>query len=59
MKETTPEKYPYTNENSGGNLAFANCCHFLAKIADFGLKYCILKKNAKNNSGLRGLMRTS
>jgi hypothetical protein len=31
MKETTIEKYSYTNKNSRRNLAFANCRHFQAK----------------------------
>jgi hypothetical protein len=30
-------------------FAFPNCRHFLAKVVDFRLKYCILKEKAKNN----------
>jgi hypothetical protein len=39
---------------SQGKNCFPSCPHFPAKIAAFGLKYCILKENAKNNiSGRR------
>jgi hypothetical protein len=34
---------------SQGEIASPNYTHFAAKIADFGLKYCILKKKGKNN----------
>jgi hypothetical protein len=33
-----------------GKIAFSRCPYFPAKIADFGLNYCILKEKAKNKS---------
>jgi len=31
------------------DFSSSNCPHFLAKIADFGLKYCIIGRCSKNN----------
>jgi len=43
------QKYSFGNGWSRVKLAPPNCPHFQAKIADFGLKYCILNENAKNS----------
>ena len=44
------QKYSFGNGWSRVKLAPPNCPHFQAKIADFGLKCCILKENAKNST---------
>jgi hypothetical protein len=50
-RKTIIKKILLISRSVKGKFASPNCSIFPAKIADFGLKYCILKRMLKNKEG--------
>jgi hypothetical protein len=53
-RKITQAKYTLFYQAINEKIALPNRPHFSAKIADFGLKYCILKESAKNTKKAMG-----